>query len=363
MSEIRLNYSFSQPLVAGYSSVRLNLTFIQPLIEGYSKIRTNLQLTQPLIDGYSKIRLDQMFCQALFNVPPELPMSTDPFPGFGNSTTTPSVPAAADPFNTALPGLAYSIHKKPYFKTRVVESAAGGEVRTSFMEYPRWDFEFSYEFLEDRSGAESSLKTIMGFFLQRRGSYDSFLLKDPDDYLVSYGYCGDADGGTTQFPFCRTMGGFVEKVNQVDPANTIAVYHQLAQADTIPAVGPYTITVTHAAAFYKDVGVTKGGVGMTKVTGAPAPGEYAIAAGVYTFNAADFGDAVVITYAYTVAPAAYTVTMPNLLVFGVAPSTGKIYADFQFYFACRFLDDQQDYEKFMDQLWSLQTCNFRSIIQ
>lgn len=363
MSEIRLNWTIQQPLVQGYSSVRLNLTFVQPLVEGYSKIRSNLQLTQPLIGGYSKIRLNEIFCQALFNVPPELPMSTTPFPGFGNSTTTPSIPAAKDPAKTALPGITYSVHKKPYFKTRVVESAAGNEVRTSFMEYPRWDFEFSYEFLEDRTGAESSLKTIMGFFLQMRGSYDTFLLKDPDDYLVEYGYCGDSDGGKTQFPFCRTVGGFTEKVNQVDTANTIAVYHQIAEASNIPAMGPYTITVTQSAAFHRDAGVTKAGVAMTKVTGAPAAGQYAVTAGVYTFNATDAGAAVVITYAYTVPGANYSVLLPNYIVFGAAPGAGKIYADFQFYFACRFLDDQVDFEKFMDQLWSMQTCNFRSVIQ
>lgn len=363
MSEIRLNWTIQQPVIAGYSSVRLNLTFAQPLNGGYSVIRSNYQQAQPLVGGYSTIRVCEIFCQALFPVQPELPMSTTPFPGFGNSTTTPSIPAAKDPAKTALPGITYSVHKKPYFKTRVVESAAGGEVRTSFMEYPRWDFEFSYEFLEDRSGAESSLKTIMGFFLQMRGSFDTFLLKDPDDYLVEYGLCGTSDGATTQFPFTRTLGGFAEKVNQVDTANTIAVYHQIDEAGTIPAMAPYEITTVHSAAFHRDAGVLKGTTPMTKVTGAPAAGQYSVSAGVYTFNAADAGAAVTITYGYEVSDLLYSVRQPNFILFDSAPSAGEIYADFQFFFACRFLDDQQDFEKFMDQLWSMQTCNFRSVIQ
>lgn len=293
MTEIRLSYSLTQPLTGGYSSIRMNLTLVQAAVDGYSKVRLNNLIPQPLTDGYSQIRCAAYLCQALFPVAEELPVSTNPFPGFGNSTSDPSVPAAKDPFNSALPGLSFSVHKKPAFKTKITEAASGNEVRTAMMQYPRWEFELNYEFLEDSSGAESSLKTIMGFFLARQGSYDSWLFKDPDDYTVTGGYCGEADGVTTEFPFCRTLGEFHEKVGQVDTANPINVYVDGVLVD----------------------------------------------------------------------PADYTVTLPNLIVFDSAPTSGDVTADFQFFFACRFSEDEMDFEKFMDKLWSLQQCTFRSIIQ
>jgi len=60
-----------------------------------------------------------MVVQALYPVPEDLNVSTIPFPGFGNSVGNPSVPAGKDPFNTALPGLTFSVHKKPMFKTKM----------------------------------------------------------------------------------------------------------------------------------------------------------------------------------------------------------------------------------------------------
>lgn len=362
MSQIRLSYTFNQPVVQGYSNIRISFTYNQPLVDGYPQVRLSYAFSQPLVDAYSKIRLSYVFCQSLFPAPPELPMSTTPFPGFGNSTTIPSIPAAKDPFNTPLPGLTYSVHKKPMFKTKVTEAASGVEVRTSLTPYPRWDFEFQYDFLEDRSGGESSLKTIMGFFMTMRGSYDTFLLKDPDDYLVEFGTCGSSDGTTTEFPFCRTMNGFQEKVCQVDTANDINVYVATTDTTTIPAMGPYIVTVPHTT-FYADGGVLKGGIPMTKVTGAPGAGEYSVTDGVYTFNGFNSGSAIVISYTYLVSPSDYNVVLPNLIEFVSAPPAGTVYADFQFYFACRFADDQQDFEKFADQLWNLQSCNFRSVIQ
>lgn len=293
MSEIRTPMIISHPLTGGYGSIRAPLVMANPLTGGYPDVRVPLLVSNPLIGGYSTPRCPLICLQVLFPVSEDLPVSTNPFPGFGNSTVDPSIPAAADPFSTALPGLTFSVHKKPTFKTKVSEATSGNEFRNALMQYPRWDFELTYEFLEDQSGAASSLKTIMGFFLARQGPFDSWLFKDPDDYLVVDGFCGVADGVTVEFPFCRTMGEFHEKVGQIDPANTINVYVDGVLVD---------------------------------------PGDY-------------------------------TVTMPNLIVFDVAPASGNVTADFQFFFACRFIDDQQDYEKFYDKLWNLQTCDFRSIIQ
>jgi len=363
MSEVRVPLVINEPLVEGVPNVRVPYIVTEPLSEGSPNIRTAFVVTEPLMEGVPNVRIALVIVEALVPAPEDLPVSTNPFPGFGNSMSNPSIPQALDPFDSALPGLSFSVHKKPMFNTKISEAPSGNEIRNAMAEFPRWDFTLTYEFLEDRSGAESSLKTIMGFFLARQGSYDSWLFKDPDDYLVVNGVCSGSDGLTTTFPLCRNMGAFREKVGQVDMDNTITVYLTTDEAGTIPATGPYTITVAHAGAFIEDIGVTKGGTPMTRVTGAPTAGQYAVAAGVYTFNATDNSDNVVIRYRYTVDPADYTITPPNLVIFDSAPAAGVVSASFQFFFACRFLEDQMDFEKFMDKLWSLQECNFRSIIQ
>ena len=366
MTEIRVNYNFLESVAGGYSSIRVNYAFIESISGGTPTVRVNYNFLESVAGGYSKVRIPFLLIESIVINPPEEYMSTEKFPGFGNSQSDPSIPSAKNPFSSGLPGLAFSVHKKPSFRTRINSAASGNEVRNALQQYPIWDFELTYEYLEDSSGANSSLKSIMGFFLSRQGSFDSWLFKDPDDYLVTNGTLGSSDGVTTQFDFKRTLGGFAEKIGQVDTANTITIYHSIAENRTIPATpGPYTITVNEAASFEQDLGVTLSGSPLTKVSGSPASGQYSVneSTGVYTFNSAQQNAAVVISYRYTVDPADYTVTMPNLVIFDSAPATGTISADFQFFFVCRFIEDQMDFEKFYDKLWSLNTCEFRSIIQ
>lgn len=75
----------------------------------------------------------------------------------------------------------------------------------------------------------------------------------------------------------------------------------LQEAHSVPATGPYTVSVTNAATFDVDLGVTyvTTGLPFQKVASAPTVGQYSVAAGVYTFAAADEGVAVLITYTNT----------------------------------------------------------------
>jgi len=281
-----------EPLTEGSPNLTVPLVNLEPLAEGQPNTQVNLFVLEPLSESVRHLRANLFVLESLQPVVPEFDMTTTPFPGFGNSTIDPTKPAAADPFNTALPGLAFSVHKKPLFKTNIHEAPSGKEVRNSMAQYPRWEFNLTYEFLEDKTGADSSLKTIMGFFMLCGGSFAAWLFKDPDDYLVVNGLCGVADGTITAFPFLRDMGGFPEQVGQVDQSNDINVYVDGVLQD---------------------------------------PGDY-------TINGDEF-------------------------IFTSAPSSGNVTADFQFFFVCRFLEDQLDFEKFMDKLWQLQECDFRSIIQ
>jgi hypothetical protein len=82
-------------------------------------------------------------------------------------------------------------------------------------------------------------------------------------------------------------------------------YKPIGQADetaNIPASSPYTIKVRYAAEFAEDLGVHfAGGDALTRVSGTPGTGQYAVDdySGTYTFSAADGNKAVEISCRYT----------------------------------------------------------------
>lgn len=351
-SDIRAPLISVDPLAEGYCNLRSPLVTLDPLSEGNRNLRASLLMLDPLAEGYRNLRIALLCIEALCPVEPEGHVSTELFPG------SPGSPIA-------LPGLAYSVHKIPSFATNKKRAASGVRTATALRQYPIWEFEFTYEFLEDSSGADSSLKSLMGFFLSRQGDFDTFLFKDPDDYSVSNGPLGTADGATTQFSFKRTLGGFAEKIGQIDSGQPIILYGTIDEAGSIPASpGPYSITVAHSAAFIEDLGVSKGGVAMVKVASGPAAGQYSESGGVYSFAAADQGQAISIRYRYELDAGLYTITLPNLVVFASAPASGMlISADFEFFFNCAFQESSADFEKFADKLWQLQQINFETVPQ
>ena len=77
------------------------------------------------------------------------------------------------------------------------------------------------------------------------------------------------------------------------------------EAVTVPATGPYTVTVGNAAGFVDDLGVyyasgASAGNKFTRVTTPSGAGEYAVnlATGIYTFAAADAAASLLVSYLY-----------------------------------------------------------------
>lgn len=71
------------------------------------------------------------------------------------------------------------------------------------------------------------------------------------------------------------------------------------EAQTIPASAPYELaTLARWSAGDRGVTFAATGVALTAVSSAPASGEYSVDGSVYTFNAADAGLGVLISYAY-----------------------------------------------------------------
>jgi hypothetical protein len=88
----------------------------------------------------------------------------------------------------------------------------------------------------------------------------------------------------------------------------------VGEAGAIPTT-PFQVTVANSALFFEDMGVvfTATGVPLVRVPSAPATGQYSVAAGVYTFAAADTTLGVIIDYTYTPAAGGLTTTLNNLL--------------------------------------------------
>jgi len=86
---------------------------------------------------------------------------------------------------------------------------------------------------------------------------------------------------------------------EADPLTVIymAGYGTLAAETHSVPVSPYQVTVSQSAAFSCDQSVKySSGTALTRVSGSPAVGQYSVAAGVYTFAAADTGQSLTFSY-------------------------------------------------------------------
>lgn len=346
-----------EALTGGSGRARAPLVAAEALTTGNPVVRAPLMAMETITSGFPIARCALMAIDVVCGIPEE-PMSIDP------ATRT-------FPTQAMLPGLSFTFGKKPNFSTRVAGNISGKEVRNAFYEDPRWDFELTFDYLPDYPviNGYSQIRKLQGFWLSRRGMFESFLYKDTDDYIGN-NLQGLPDGVVLEFPLRRDFGGFLERIGQLDDAQPYEFWWQTiegeGEAHTVPVTpGPYTVTVTHAAEYRAEVQVTLAdGTVLNKVSVAPGPGEYIVntGTGIYTFNAAQQGEDVLIYYAWDITET-WEILMPNKIVFDVAPTEGKaLYGSFQFYFVCRFNEDIMDTEKFMDKLWELQTITFKSEI-
>lgn len=112
-----------------------------------------------------------------------------------------------------LPGITWDTVKTPIFNTVTKKAVSGRETRVAYMSYPMYQFKLVFEFLRDTmtvqnpSGVYAELKNLMGFFIARQGSFDSFLYSDPTDNIATAQHFGTGNGSVTGFQLWRTVGG------------------------------------------------------------------------------------------------------------------------------------------------------------
>lgn len=89
-----------------------------------------------------------------------------------------------------------------------------------------------------------------------------------------------------------------------------------SEAGTVPASSVYTVTSANSATWKANLAVyyASTGVKFTQVASGPTIGQYSVAAGVYTFAAADASVPVLLNYTYTSASTGQTLTGANTLM-------------------------------------------------
>lgn len=341
---VRASIIIQEALTGGNGAIRLSLVGLEAITGGNAIIRTSLLASEALTGGNPYIDCSLLILEVLtLTQPQEDILITALFP--------------------TLLGLQWPVGKTPEFSTKISEHVSGREVRTAFWQYPRYLIDLSFEWLSQKNG-KTDCDTLMGFFLQRQGSFDAFLFHDKTDYKrIDEPMLETPDGvDFRQFTFVRALGGFTEPVGQVDEGRTVSVYVKGTKDFIVPSSGPYTIAVPSGVAYLADFGVMFGATAMTKVVGAPTSLQYNQAGNVYTFNNARAGQTVSITWKYKADPAHYSITDRNQLLFDALPPPGPVTADFEYHFVCRFVDDQAAFSEFMENLWELQACQLRSLI-
>lgn len=198
-----------------------------------------------------------------------------------------------------LPGLKWDSTKKPLWSTKIHETTNGKETRAAYWSYPKWFFNLSYEFLDD-SDLVRDLQTLGGFFLARKGRFDSFLFRDSSDYIVAGQVIGTGDGSRGDFQLVRSFGEFDEPIKNIVGVleEPIVVVGGVPEVALLP--GSPTIKVDGVIASNYAISTT----GLVTIT--PAPAEDAV-----------------------------------------------ISADFSFYFRARFVQDEAEFAQFMADLWEL----------
>lgn len=112
-----------------------------------------------------------------------------------------------------LPGLEWELTKTPIFNTKIMTSINGRELRASYQAVPKYEITMSFGFLRESKG-RNELQKLQNFFEERRGAFDSFLYKAPEDNEFNCSFIGD--GATTTYQLYKTQGS-----TQVAVGNTL----------------------------------------------------------------------------------------------------------------------------------------------
>lgn len=309
-----------------------------------------------------------------------------------------------------LSNIGYPVKRSAMWNTKVQEAISGKEVRIAYWTYPKYKWTLDLNALQSLVSA-NDFATFMGFYNLRQGQFDSFLYADPDQNSVTAQALGTGNGSTAAYQLINTLGGFIEPVlapNAVS-AVTLAGASIPAAGISAPTNGALTATLGGLLAsttyYVKSTWVTNSGetlpaaetnlavsannvLNVAAPTGAPAA---AIGWNVYVSNTAGGGSGAekkqnggtpvalgtpwVEPTSGLVAGAAlpganttgwsvsnWGAAAPGVLTFsGNVANSIAITATFTFYYPCRFLADNQDFDLIYNQMYQAKKISFQSV--
>ncbi len=225
----RLDAVAAEVAAKGTAPIRVCLAGSEAAAKGIAPLRLNAAAAEAAAKGTAPLRLACVALESLVVIGSPPAVSTEKFP----------LP----------PGLGWSVHVSPKFKTRVATHISGREIRTAWQQYALYDLTLTFEVL--RGDATAEIQTLMGFFLARQGQYDTFLLdlgavtRSAADDTVTLGAQGIGDGTTTVFTLVRAVGEAVEPVGYVFPADLAGIY----VAGTLQDPASYTFAAPNTLTF------------------------------------------------------------------------------------------------------------------
>lgn len=238
----RINLVLAETAAKGTAPVRVDLAGAETVAKGTAPIRQSYACTEAAAKGHAPLRFAYVALESLVLIGSSPLVSTEKFP--------------------LSPGLAWSVHVAPKFKTRVADHVSGREIRTAWQQYAIYDLTLSFDLL--RGDTTQEIETLMGFFMARQGQYDTFLLdlgavtQNTADGHVTMGAQGTGDGTTTVFTLMRTVSEAVEPVGYVFSADLSAVYVAgvLQDPTSYTFASPNTLTFHTAPAYGSQIMAT-----------------------------------------------------------------------------------------------------------
>jgi uncharacterized protein (TIGR02217 family) len=140
----------------------------------------------------------------------------------------------------------WPIAKYHEFSTIVLPTASlRGELAKSLSLYALWHFDLDFALLAgDLNVVTSAVASVIGFHMQMRGSYSTWLFNDPyDNATIGNVQFGIGDGATLAFQLIRPIAGGTDIIQNLNGAPTILVN------DVVQSAGGYTVSPTGVITF------------------------------------------------------------------------------------------------------------------
>lgn len=269
-------------------------------------------------------------------------------------------------------GLTWTVLKTPSFGTIVQTAANKAEVRIEQSQNPIWKWQLIYEYLYDNYyspnntqpySPQTDLRELLGFWLARQGQYDDFLFDDPsDDWIGPMTWKARWDFNPGQII--------------IDSAGHAQKWSGGITGQTIPTFNHSGGSVTDGTGSWADQGLFAGNTAQYLTTindGMPTPTYYSPIqrnmGSLFLEDVTDLNTSVNPVRVWAggtlkTLTTDYTIGGPGLSIPGYSYS--GMYIDWgasspalpvtiaaNFYFRVRFSSDDQDFEQFMQQLWTI----------